>query len=53
MSSTKSNNYKSNDGKHLNIQLCFQEHIFEHFNIDTHIGILENVLITFIDKTDP
>ena len=47
------NNYKSNERKHLNRQPCFQEHIFEHFNGDGHSGFFKNVLITFIDKTDP
>ena len=48
------NNYKSNDRKYLNRQqLCFQEHIFEHFNGAGHSGFLENVSITFSDKTYP
>ena len=47
------NNYKSNHRKYLNRQPCFQEHIFEHFNGDAQSGFLENVSITFIDKTDP
>ena len=47
------NNYKSNDRKYLNRQPCFQEHIFEHVNGDGHSGLLENVSITFIDKTVP
>ena len=47
------NKYKSNNRKFLNRQPCFQEHIFEHFNGDGHSGFLENVSITFIDKTDP
>ena len=46
-------NYKSNDRKYLNRQSCFQEHIFEHFKGDDHSGFVENVSITFIDKTDP
>ena len=29
-----------------------QEHIFEHFNSEGHTGFLENVSVTFIDKTD-
>ena len=47
------NNYKSNDRRFLNEQFCFQEHIFEHFNSEGHSRFLENVSITFIDKTDP
>ena len=30
-----------------------QDHLFEHFNEEGHHGLLENVSITFIDKTDP
>ena len=29
-----------------------QEHLFEHFNEEGHHGFLEDVSITFIDKTD-
>ena len=39
--------------KYLNRQPCFQEHIFEHFNGDNQSGFLENISVTFIDKTDP
>ena len=47
------NNYKFNGRKYLSRQACFQEHFFEHFNGDGHSVFLENVSITFIDKTDP
>ena len=30
-----------------------QEHIFEHFKSEDHTAFLENVSVTFIDKTDP
>ena len=30
-----------------------QEHLFEHFNEEGYHGFLEDVLITFIDKTHP
>ena len=46
------NNYKSNDRKYLVGDPCMQEHIFEHFNNGGHTGFLENVSVTFIDKTD-
>ena len=46
------NNYKSNDKKYLVGDPCMQEHIFEHFNSEGHTGFLENVSVTFIDKTD-
>ena len=29
-----------------------EELIFEHFNSEGHTGFLENVPVTFIDKTD-
>ena len=47
------NNYKRNDKKYLRGQSCFQQHIFEHFNNPGHKGFLEDVSVTFIDKTDP
>ena len=47
------NSYKHNNKKYLRGQSCFQQHIFEHFNSPGHKGFLEDVSITFIDKTDP
>ena len=38
------NNYKNDP--------CMQQHISEHFNSEGHTGFLENVSVTFIDKTD-
>ena len=29
-----------------------QEHIFEHFNSESHTGFLQNASVIFIDKTD-
>ena len=46
------NNYKSNDRKYLVGNPCMQEHIFEHFNSECHTVFLENVSVTFIDKTN-
>ena len=46
------NYYKSNDRKYLVGEPSMQEHIFEHFNSEGHTGFLENVSVTFIDKTD-
>ena len=46
------NNYKSNDRKYLAGDPCTQEHIFEHFNSEGNTGFLENVSVTFIDKTN-
>ena len=31
---------------------CMQGHIFEHFNSDDHIIFLENISVTFTDKTE-
>ena len=47
------NNYKSNNRKHQLLELCMEEHLFEHFNEEGHHGFLEDVSITFTDKTDP
>ena len=30
-----------------------QENIFEYFKSEGHTGVLENVSVIFIDKTDP
>ena len=46
------NNYKGNDRKYLVGDPCMQEHIYEHFNREGHTAFLENVSLTFIDKTD-
>ena len=46
------NIYKSNDRKYLVGEPGIQEHIFEHFNSEGNTGSLENVSVTFIDKTD-
>ena len=45
------NNYKCNDKKSSKSQLCFQEHIFNHFDRLGHSRLLENVSVTFIQKT--
>ena len=46
------NIYKSNDRKYLVGEPGIQEHIFEHFNSEGNTGSLDNVSVTFIDKTD-
>ena len=46
------NNYKINDRKYLVGESCMQEHIFEHFNSEGQTDYLENLSVTFIDKTD-
>ena len=30
-----------------------QQHLFEHFNNEGHYCFLDEIFITFIDKTDP
>ena len=47
------NNYKSNDRKLQRLEPCMQEHLFNHFSMAGHDGFVNNVSITFIDKTDP
>ena len=47
------NNYKCNNKKFERGDACMQQHIFEHFSSNDHTGFLEDVSITFIDKTDP
>ena len=47
------NNYKSNDRKFQRLEPCMQEHLFSHFSMAGHNGFLNDVSITFIDKTDP
>ena len=34
-------------------QTCMQQHLFEHFPSEGHCSFLEDLTITFIDKTDP
>ena len=43
--SSGTDNYKSIYRKYLNRKPCFQEDIFEHFNIDRLSGFLENLSI--------
>ena len=33
--------------------MFMQEHLFSHFSVEDHGGFLNDVSITFIDKTDP
>ena len=47
------NNYRSNSRKHAHGISCMQEHLYEHFCDSEHSGFLNEVSITFIDKTDP
>ena len=47
------NNYKSDSRKHGQGAICKQQHLFNHFCASDHSGFLEDVSLTFIDKTDP
>ena len=47
------NNYKNNNRKYQRSETCMQEHLFKHFSSPGHNGFLNDVSITFIDKTDP
>ena len=47
------NNYRFNSRKHAHGISCMQEHLYEHFCDSEHSGFLNDVSITFIDKTDP
>ena len=49
----RQNNYKMNDRNFLKGQTCMQQHLFEHFPSEDHCSFLEDLTITFIDKTDP
>ena len=46
------NNYNCNDQKYARGEVYLQEHLFEHFNSEGHIGFLYDVSVTLIDKTD-
>ena len=46
------NNYRSNSRKHAH-DICMQEHLYKHFCDSERSGFLNDVSITFIDKTDP
>ena len=46
-------NYRYNSRKHAHGISCMQEHLYEHFCDSEHSGFLNDVSITFIDKTDP
>ena len=47
------NNYKMNDRNFLKGQACMQQHLIEYFASEDHCSFLEDVTITFIEKTDP
>ena len=47
------NNYKSTDRKFQRFEPCMREHLFSHFSMAGHDGFLNNISMTFINKTDP
>ena len=47
------NNNRLNSRKHVHDILCMQEHLFEHFCDSERSVFLNDVSITFIDKSDP
>ena len=47
------NNYKSNGRKFQHAEPCMQEYLFWHFSSPGHIRFLNDVSVTFIDKTEP
>ena len=47
------NSYKSDSRKYGQGATCKQQHLFNHFCTSGHCGFLEDVSLTFIDKTDP
>ena len=47
------NNYKGDSRKYSRGGFCMQHNEFNHFCTSGHAEILNNVSITFIDKTDP
>ena len=48
----RQNNYKCNSRKYARGETCLQEHLFKHFNGEEHNGILRDVSVILIDKTD-
>ena len=47
------NNCKDNNRKYQCSETCMQEYLFRYFSSSGHNGFLNDVSITFIDKTDP
>ena len=45
-------NRKSNPRKFDWKESCMQEHLYRHFSSPGHIGFLNDVSVTLIDKTD-
>ena len=43
----------SNNRKHLRLESCVQEHLFENFNEEGHHVFSEDISMTFINKAEP
>ena len=46
------NNYKSNSRKFDTKGSCMQEHLYRNFSSPGHMGLLNDVSVTLIDKAD-
>ena len=46
------NNYKDNARKFDRKEFCLQEHLYKHLQVEGHKGFLNEVSVTFVDKTD-
>ena len=40
-------------GRNVKGQSCKQQHLFEHFAREVHCSFIEDVIVTFMDKTRP
>ena len=48
---SKWSNYKIDSRKHGQEATCMQKHFFNHFCTSDHFGFLDDLSLTFIDKT--
>ena len=48
---SKWSNYKIDSRKHGQEATCMQKHSFNHFCTSGHFGFLDDLSLTFIDKT--
>ena len=47
------NSFKCNNRKFQKLEPCMQQYLFEHFNSEGYHCFLDEISITFIDKTEP
>ena len=50
---SRRNNYEENSWKYHRGEDCMQRHLWEHFLLTGHTGLLQDTYVTLIDKTDP